>query len=63
MSYLAQRAEAARLACSERSSGVWLRMRARVALAAFWRAAAALAGVFARPIAAAALDRAWLISL
>lgn len=60
---MAQRVAAACRACSERSSGVWAAMRARVALAAFRRAAAALAGVLARPRAAAARLRSRLITL
>lgn len=61
--FLPQRAAAAALACSERSFGVWFLSRARVALAAFFRAAATLAGVLARPIAAAAFWRAVGITL
>lgn len=54
MSYLPQRAAAARLACAERSSGVWLRMRARVALAAFLALVAALRALVRFPRATAA---------
>jgi hypothetical protein len=63
MDHFLQRAAAAFLACWERSSGVCCLRRALVALAAFFWAAAILAGVRARPIAAAAFDRAFVIAL
>jgi hypothetical protein len=58
--FFPQRDSAAFWACSRRWAGVSA-ILAAVALAAFKRAAAILAGVRARPIAAAAFERAAVV--